>query len=193
MGSEKWNDMENWSRNRRYSGALQVWVPKRFKHCCQHFTRPTKMIWIAGMLNGNTNGSVNEEEAGKNHSKRWNTNCYSSCSTSSSIRFRKCKAICLAWDKHRHGIGSSVWHRSWSGHWDMKNNCQPVKIGIMSSVAAFPGLEFIIDGTERTIRRPKDKKRQESHYKRKGVNSRTFCFSGGGEKSGPTLGLEKTL
>jgi hypothetical protein len=31
-------------------------------------------------------------------------------------------------------------------------------------LAACPGLEFIIDGTERLIRRPKDKKRQESHY-----------------------------
>ena len=27
-----------------------------------------------------------------------------------------------------------------------------------------PGLEFILDGTERPIRRPKDKKRQETHY-----------------------------
>ena len=31
-------------------------------------------------------------------------------------------------------------------------------------LAACPGLEFIIDGTERPIRRPKDKTRQESHY-----------------------------
>lgn len=31
-------------------------------------------------------------------------------------------------------------------------------------LAACPGLEFIIDGTERPIRRPKDKKRQETHY-----------------------------
>ena len=31
-------------------------------------------------------------------------------------------------------------------------------------LAACPGLEFIIDGTERPIRRPKDKKKQESHY-----------------------------
>ena len=31
-------------------------------------------------------------------------------------------------------------------------------------LAACPGLGFIIDGTERPIRRPKDKKRQASHY-----------------------------
>jgi hypothetical protein len=31
-------------------------------------------------------------------------------------------------------------------------------------LADCPGLEFIIDGTERPISRPKDKKRQESHY-----------------------------
>jgi hypothetical protein len=31
-------------------------------------------------------------------------------------------------------------------------------------LAACPGLEFIIDGTERPIRRPKDKKRQATHY-----------------------------
>jgi hypothetical protein len=31
-------------------------------------------------------------------------------------------------------------------------------------LADCPGLEFIIDGTERPIRRPKDKKRQETHY-----------------------------
>lgn len=31
-------------------------------------------------------------------------------------------------------------------------------------LASCPGLEFIIDGTERPIRRPKDKKKQEEHY-----------------------------
>jgi hypothetical protein len=31
-------------------------------------------------------------------------------------------------------------------------------------LAACPGLEFILDGTERPIRRPKDKDRQRSHY-----------------------------
>ena len=31
-------------------------------------------------------------------------------------------------------------------------------------LAACPGLEFIIDGTERPIRRPKDKDRQRQHY-----------------------------
>jgi len=35
---------------------------------------------------------------------------------------------------------------------------------IKEILAACPGLEFIIDGTERPIRRPKDKKRQETHY-----------------------------
>jgi len=29
------------------------------------------MIWIGGMPNGKTNGSENEEEAGKDHSRRW--------------------------------------------------------------------------------------------------------------------------
>jgi hypothetical protein len=38
------------------------------------------------------------------------------------------------------------------------------KQDIEQVLATCPGLEFIIDGTERPIRRPKDKKRQESHY-----------------------------
>ena len=35
---------------------------------------------------------------------------------------------------------------------------------IQEILAACPGLEFIIDGTERPIRRPKGKTRQETHY-----------------------------
>jgi hypothetical protein len=35
---------------------------------------------------------------------------------------------------------------------------------IKQILAACPGLEFIIDGTERPIRRPKDKTRQKTHY-----------------------------
>jgi len=35
---------------------------------------------------------------------------------------------------------------------------------ISQVLAACPGLEFIIDGTERPIRRPKDKDRQRNHY-----------------------------
>jgi len=36
--------------------------------------------------------------------------------------------------------------------------------GIEQVLAACPGLEFIIDGTERAIRRPKDQQRQQQHY-----------------------------
>jgi hypothetical protein len=35
---------------------------------------------------------------------------------------------------------------------------------VKTVLAACPGLEFIIDGTERPIRRPKDKDRQRQHY-----------------------------
>lgn len=38
---------------------------------------------------------------------------------------------------------------------------------IKAVLATCPGLEFIIDGTERAIRRPKDKERQTAHYRGK--------------------------
>jgi hypothetical protein len=37
-------------------------------------------------------------------------------------------------------------------------------VSIEAALAACPGLEFVIDGTERPIRRPKDKDKQRHHY-----------------------------
>jgi hypothetical protein len=43
---------------------------------------------------------------------------------------------------------------------------------IRQVLAACPGLEFIIDGTERPIRRPKDQDKQRSHYSSKKKRTR---------------------